>query len=113
MLTAALRLFGRIGLLGAILMALGAGVMAGPAMAFAGDDTVTVSASSELPCETDDCTDCGPACAHGCCHASLVVLTQTPAVLAAPHTFSNAPGWTQRALAPLAAPAGPERPPRA
>lgn len=113
MLTVAFRLLGRIGLLGAILMALGVGLMTSPAMAFAGDDTVSVSASAEIPCETDDCNDCGPACAHGCCHASLVVLAQTPAVLAAPFAYSIAPGWTQRGLAPLAAPSGPERPPRA
>lgn len=113
MLTVAFRLFGRVGLLGAILMALGVGALASPATAVPLGEDATISASAELPCETDDCTDCGPACAHGCCHGSLVAVTATPAALTRPQAFSVAPGWTQRTLAPLAAPAGPERPPRA
>lgn len=114
MLTAALRLFGRLGLLGALLMALAAGAVSAPAQAFAPDQTIAaeLAADTSTPCDIDSCFDCGPACGHGCCHGSLVVIAATQAALPAPFAFAIAPAWSQRSLAPLARPSGPDRPPR-
>ncbi|MGA0544163.1 hypothetical protein ACO2Q1_02695 [Brevundimonas sp. VNH65] len=60
----------------------------------------------------DACSDCGPACANGCCHAPHAA---TPAALtgeasrpafALPRPAKHTPG------APLDRPDGPDRPPR-
>ena len=91
-------------------MALAAGAVSTPAQAFAPDQTVVADAST--PCDIDNCFDCGPACGHGCCHGSLVVVPGAPAALSAPTVFTAVQAWTQRSAAPLAAPAGPDRPPR-
>jgi hypothetical protein len=114
MLTAALRLFGRLGLLSALLLALAAAAVSAPAQAFAPDQTVAAEAVADTstPCDIDSCFDCGPACGHGCCHGSLVAVAETPAALQAPIAFAAPQAWTQRTAAPLAAPSGPDRPPR-
>ena len=114
MLKAAIALLGRIGLLGAILMALAAGSVSTPAMAFEADGGAVVSTGADLPAPWDggDCADCGPACVDGC-HGPLVAVPSAPAVLRAPFAFTIAPDWSQRELGPLAAPTGPKRPPRA
>ena len=111
MLLAARRTIARFGFVFALVLALAA--MTLPAPSQVGQDVGPQAvAESAQPCEAGDCADCGPACAHGCCHGSLVVMAATPAALPAPFAFSVAPAWAHRSLTPLARPSGPDRPPR-
>ena len=114
MLLATRQTIAKLGLVCALLVALA--TMAMPVESLAGQldagGQAVAEAVIDQPCETADCTDCGPACAHGCCHGSLVVMTVTPAALPAPFAYTVAPGWTHRAMVPLARPSGPDRPPR-
>jgi len=111
MLKAARQILRRFGVLGALLMALVAVVPAGEALACAAPEAATAVARTPAP-ESDGCRDCGPACLHGCCHASHVALPGEDRPVLAPLRFRSPVSWTHIAGVPLGAPEGLDRPPR-
>ena len=107
-------IFGRGGLLGAVLLTL---AFAAPALAShactseLSPRVAETSASAAVDGKVQ-CPDCGPACGNGCCHAPHAA---TPAdVRAEPEgaVFAAPVAWVHILGRPLDAPAGPERPPR-
>lgn len=72
--------------------------------------SVAVAVADGAP--DDACSDCGPACANGCCHAPHAA---TPAAMtgeAATPAFAQPRPATQTPGVRLDRPDGPERPPR-
>lgn len=111
----------RFGLIGVMLMLLGAVVQ--PASACAPEsDPARSEASIQALAVTDadpagscaeDCQDCVLSCGHGCCHAHGVgvMTTASPSPTAVP--FERAASWADVLGVPDDDPAGPDRPPRA
>jgi len=111
MLKAARQILRRFGVLGALLMALVAIVPAGEALACAAPDASAVLVQSAEQ-GSDGCRDCGPACLHGCCHASHVALPGEDRPVLTSLRFRSPVSWTHVAGIPLGAPEGLDRPPR-
>jgi hypothetical protein len=119
MLRAALTTFGRLGVVGALLLALATVALPVEGQACAPGSTEAAATAIDVPqgvqtdpCDTDGCGDCGAACAHGCCHAphvGVIAASEGPLTLA---TVSEAGAFPDPvALAP-SSPSGLERPPR-
>lgn len=109
----------RFGLAGVLLLALttvtlGTEVQACAPSRVAGHitDIADVAAQADA-CSSQECQDCGLACAHGCCHAQHVAVTSLTASPLAPMSFKSPASWTEDPGAPYGAPSGLERPPRA
>ena len=108
------KMIARMGLAGAVLLAL---AFAAPAFASHACIDESCAPSSQTAFEasadgSDACPDCGPACANGCCHASHA---STPASNVTPlftPQFARIETWLHEAAPPLSRPAGPDRPPR-
>lgn len=69
--------------------------------------------SSDGGSDQAPCSDCGPACANGCCHAAHVAIPVEPPVVAPVIAFATPASWRNAAPLPPTAPSGPHRPPRA
>lgn len=66
--------FGRLSLVGVLLVALASMALPAVAQACAPEPAAVSVDQPADPCDQDGCIDCGPACAHGCCHAAHVAL---------------------------------------
>jgi hypothetical protein len=112
MLKAARQILRRFGVLGALLVALVAIVPAGEALACSAPEATATVVQSPEPA-SDGCRDCGPACLHGCCHASHIALPGEDSPVVTPLRFRSPVSWAHVAGVPLGAPEGLDRPPRA
>lgn len=121
MLLAARTLLRQIGFVCALLVALTTATLAVEAQACAPGAEAAVSASLTAavtavqtdPCASQECADCGLACAHGCCHAQHVGVVEIAASPLTPASFKSPAGWPAVLGALHGAPSGLERPPRA
>lgn len=109
------QMMGRMGVAGAVVMAL---AFATPAFASHAciDESCAPAGSTAFaaPVDAEDgCPDCGPACANGCCHAPHPATTPGLAQPDAPIQTATSAVWTHAALPPLVRPSDPDRPPRA
>lgn len=109
------QMMSRMGLTGAVVLALAfatpgfaAHACASEACAPAGRTLIAASADAD-----DACPDCGPACANGCCHAQHAATAPELSAPMSPIRIARAEVWVHEAAPPLARPAGPDRPPRA
>ena len=108
------QMMGRMGLTGAIVMAL---AFTTPAFASHACATEACSpagrTSVDAPSDAEDaCPDCGPACANGCCHAQHAATAPELTAPSSPVFTARAEAWLHEAAPPLSRPAGPDRPPR-
>lgn len=120
MLRAALTSFGRLGILGALLLALATVALPVEGQACAPGSTEPAATATDgaqsaqtNPCDADDCGDCATACAHGCCHAphvGVIAASDTSLTLTA---VSDARVLPDLVALPPSSPSGLERPPRA
>ncbi|CAN5187736.1 hypothetical protein BH09PSE1_BH09PSE1_20200 [soil metagenome] len=79
----------------------------------AGCDTVQLVVETAAADDDDGpCSDCGQACANGCCHGSHAATTVEPPVIPLIVTFDQPASWRHATTPPLADPSGPRRPPR-
>lgn len=109
------KMIARLGLAGAVVLALAVAAPAFAAHACINESCAPSGQTSvQAPADADDaCPDCGPACANGCCHAPHVSTPVTMAPpLCAPHV-ARSQIWLDQTALPLIRPAGPDRPPRA
>ena len=119
MLKAARNLLRRFGFISALLLLLASVVPAaaaeGCALGAAEMAAVSTVASVQTSdaCVADGCQDCGLACTHGCCHAPHVGVMAAAEVAPVAASFKSPAAWADILGAPLRAPSGPERPPRA
>ena len=114
-MTRALRtIFGRLGVVGSLLLTLVFSLPAFEAHACA-DELSPPSASASIDAGADageQCPDCGPACASGCCHAPHTAVVPDLAPPAGTLRFLSPVAW-MNAFPPAARrPDGPDRPPR-
>ncbi|WP_439471876.1 hypothetical protein [Brevundimonas sp.] len=120
MLRRAQLLMNKLGLLAALLFAMGAVWPAAAAVACvepveASAQDLQAEAASPLapPCEDPACEHCVGACGHGCCHAPHVASPHTSApALPQGSASHDALSWASSPGAPLQAAYGLERPPR-
>lgn len=108
------KMIARMGLAGAVVLVL---AVATPALAsHVCTDTGCAPAGQtafEITPNTDaGCSDCGPACANGCCHAPHPATSPDLDQLSVPVFVALAEVWSQDAAPPLNRPVGPDRPPR-
>lgn len=102
----------RAGFVGALVLTMVFALPAFEAHACADElPSATASASADLP--ANDCPDCGPACANGCCHAPHSATTPEPLVAPDAPAFAAPSVWSHVTGDPLGRPRGPDRPPRA
>jgi hypothetical protein len=120
MLKAALHRFGRLGFVGALLLALAtvALPLESQACAPVGADAVamTVATAPNVqtdPCESDDCNDCAAACAQACCHAPQLGILAPMTALMTPAAIARPLAMPEPLTSPLAKVSALERPPRA
>jgi len=110
------QLMSRMGLTGAVVLALAFTTPAFASHACATEACAPAGRTSlDAPAEAGEpCPDCGPACANGCCHAQhAATAPDLSAPTALPQVARTAELWVHEAAPPLARPAGPDRPPRA
>ena len=107
-------MFGSLRLVILLLATLAALAPAVGAHACVDADCATVAVSTQTVAETPDepCSDCGLACANGCCHAPHVSTAPDATMLTTATAYQVAPGWRHSAEPPLSEVGGPLRPPR-
>lgn len=117
MLKAARDMLRRFGFIGVLLMTLASVVPAAAEGCAPGAAQTPAVASASIQtsdsCTADGCQDCGIACSHGCCHAPHVGVMADTGVAPVAVVFQSPAAWADILGAPLRAPSGPERPPRA
>jgi hypothetical protein len=114
MLKTARNMLRRFGFVCTLLLTLASVMPAAAAQVCAPGSAPAVSASIPADgCTLEDCRDCGLACSHSCCHAPQVGVAAEIAVPPPARRLTAPTTWTDVLGAPLGAPAGPERPPRA
>ena len=103
-----------LGLVGGVLLALVFALPAFESHACAAELSSSAAVAFDVAGAGDDqqCPDCGPACAGGCCHAPHAATAPDVAAAVATPKFSAPAAWTHRAGRTLDAPGGPDRPPR-
>lgn len=118
-LKATLSRFGRLGFVGALLLALAtvalpaegracvSGVAEAALMALDTPESVQTN-----PCDAEGCGDCDAICAHGCCHASHLGVIARPGGPLAPTLVSEVLLPSEPVATRLTFPSRLERPPR-
>ncbi|NBB15194.1 hypothetical protein GVN21_07475 [Caulobacter sp. SLTY] len=105
--------FGRLGLVGVLLVALASMALPAVAQACAPEPAAVSVDQPADPCEQDGCIDCGPACGHGCCHAAHVGLVAVAAMPGEPLAIRRAATAPREIGAPMDGSSILDRPPRA
>lgn len=78
------------------------------------EDCATISLTAQASADTPDepCSDCGQACANGCCHAPHPATAPELPHIQTLSTYACGRTWAHATEPPLADAAGPLRPPR-
>lgn len=99
-----------------ILLALAVAMLAVPARAETcapvAEAMAVAGSNTSEPCAPGDCGDCVIACAHGCCHASVLGVPSGVHLSLNPPRFEAPAGWGDSLGIPLPEQAGLLRPPR-
>lgn len=115
MLSAPLSIFRRLRLACLLLLTLAALAPAVGAHACVDADCATVAVASDTVAgdASEPCSDCGQACANGCCHAPHVATAPDVSMIQGVPVFAAPLSWSHSTAPPLADAPGPRRPPRA